>query len=148
MNTEKRELSELPPIIKEDGHFNSSFSVDMNTWIQEHIGFRGPMIALNNRPTCIIFPDDYSYLGSMKVLQEAGLRVPEDISAMGYDGIRLARVIGLTTYRQDTETLGRAACRRLIEKIENPEAMTEQTVVMGHLVPGETVGEIKVVTGE
>ncbi len=106
------------------------------------------LIALDNRPTCIIFPDDYSYLGSMKVLQDAGLRVPEDISAMGYDGIRLARVIGLTTYRQDTETLGRAACRRLIEKIENPEAMTEQTVVMGRLIEGNTVGTIKVVTGE
>ena len=48
VNTEKRELSELPPIIKEDGHFNSSFSVDMNTWIQEHIGFRNLMISANS----------------------------------------------------------------------------------------------------
>ena len=106
------------------------------------------ILAKGDLPSCIIFPDDYSYLGSMKVLQDAGLRVPEDISAMGYDGIRLARVIGLTTYRQDTETLGRAACRRLIEKIENPEAMTEQTVVMGRLIEGNTVSTIKVVTGE
>ena len=48
VNTEKRELSELPAIYS-DGEFNNRFSVEMNTWIQEHIGFRGPMIALNNR---------------------------------------------------------------------------------------------------
>lgn len=106
------------------------------------------LLALENRPTCIIFPDDYSYLGSMKVLRDANIRVPDDISAIGYDGIRLARITGLTTYRQDTEQLGRAACRRLLEKIENPEAMNAQTVVMGHLIPGETVRNIKAVSGE
>ena len=49
VNTEKRELSQLPAIIQEDGSFNQRFAVEMNTWIQEHIGFRGPMIAVNNR---------------------------------------------------------------------------------------------------
>lgn len=49
VNTEKRQLSELPAIIREDGSFNQRFAVEMNTWIQEHIGFRGPMIAVNNR---------------------------------------------------------------------------------------------------
>ncbi len=49
VNTEKRELSELPAVIREDGSFNPRFSVEMNTWIQEHIGFRGPMVSANSR---------------------------------------------------------------------------------------------------
>lgn len=49
VNTEKRELSELPAIIQEDGSFNQRFSVEMNTWIQEHIGFRNLMVTANSR---------------------------------------------------------------------------------------------------
>lgn len=48
-NTEKRELSKLPAIIQEDGSFNQRFAVEMNTWIQEHIGFRNQMISVNSR---------------------------------------------------------------------------------------------------
>ena len=47
VNTEKRELSELPAVFS-DGKFNSRFSVEMNTWIQEHIGFRNLMISGNS----------------------------------------------------------------------------------------------------
>ncbi len=47
VNTEKRELSELPAIYS-DGEFNNRFSVEMNTWIQEHIGFRNLMVSGNS----------------------------------------------------------------------------------------------------
>lgn len=47
-NTEKRELSRLPALWKEEG-LNPAFSEEMNTWVQEHIGFRGPLIAANSR---------------------------------------------------------------------------------------------------
>ncbi len=49
VNTEKRELSKLPAVIREDGSFNQRFSVEMNTWIQEHIGFRNLMVTANSR---------------------------------------------------------------------------------------------------
>lgn len=47
-NTEKRELSRLPAVIREDGSLNQNFSVEMNTYFQEHIGFRNALISANS----------------------------------------------------------------------------------------------------
>lgn len=103
------------------------------------------LLALPDRPTCILFPDDFSYLGGLKAIQEAGLKVPDDISVMGYDGIHLSRVISprLTTYRQDTDALGRTATARLIEQIESPKTtLLDRVIVPGGLQEGETVARL------
>ena len=103
------------------------------------------MLSLPTPPTCIFFPDDYAYLGGVKAINEAGLRIPEDISAVGYDGIHLARVMSprLTTWRQNTEELGRTAAVRLIEKIECPAvSMPEHLVIGGSFYEGESVKQL------
>ena len=100
------------------------------------------LLAHPQRPSCILFPDDYAYIGGLNAITEAGLRIPEDISAAGYDGIHLARVLSprLTTWRQNTEKLGRTAAERLIEKIEHPRTtLPEHLVVGGRLFEGESI---------
>lgn len=98
------------------------------------------LMQLPERPTCILFPDDYSFVGGQNALARMGLQVPEDVSVMGYDGIHLARVLGLTTYRQDTEALGRIAAERLISLIEHPKTtLVDRIMVSGELLPGKTV---------
>ena len=103
------------------------------------------LLALPQRPSCILFPDDYAYLGGLNAIAEAGLRIPEDISAAGYDGINLARVVSprLTTWQQNTEELGRTAAARLIERIEHPRtALPEHLVIRGSLFEGESVRQL------
>ena len=103
------------------------------------------ILALEERPTCIFFSDDYSYVGGAAAIAEAGLRVPEDISVVGYDGIHLAKVVSprLTTWEQNTEELGRIAADKLIERIEHPRtALPEHIVVHGRLLEGETVKDL------
>lgn len=100
------------------------------------------ILALPERPTCILFPDDYSYVGGAAAIAEAGLRIPEDISVVGYDGIHMAKVVSprLTTWEQNTAELGRIAADKLIERIEHPRtALPEHIVVQGRLLEGETV---------
>lgn len=100
------------------------------------------LLALSPRPDCILFPDDFSCIGGMNAIREAGLRIPEDISVMGYDGINLSRVISprLTTYRQDTVGMGRAAAAKLIELIERPKtALLDRVIIPGCLQEGESV---------
>lgn len=98
------------------------------------------LMNLPDRPTCILFPDDYSYVGGMNALRQMGIRVPEDVSVMGYDGIHLARVIGLTTYWQDTREIGRIAAERLISLIEHPKTtLADRIMVSGRLLEGNTV---------
>ena len=95
------------------------------------------------RPTCILFPDDFSYIGGLNVLNEMGLRIPEDISVVGYDGIHLARVMQLTTYSQNTQDLGRIAAEKLISLIEHPKTtLIDRIMVPGALLPGASVRQI------
>ena len=96
-------------------------------------------------PTCIFFPDDYSYIGGYNAITEAGLHIPEDISAVGYDGIPLSRIISpvLTTWRQDADGLGTVATARLIEQIEHPRtAILDRVIVTGHLQEGGSVKDL------
>ena len=72
-------------------------------------------------PTCIMFPDDYSYIGGYRAITEADLKIPDDISAVGYDNIGMANVFGLTTFDQDSASIGRLAADKLLRVIEDPE---------------------------
>ncbi|MCH4239314.1 MAG: LacI family transcriptional regulator [Oscillospiraceae bacterium] len=103
------------------------------------------LISLPEPPTCILFPDDYSYIGGANVLREAGLRVPEDISVAGYDGIHILQALSprLTTLKQDTDSLGRIAAQKLVELIEYPKiTLPGTTIVKGSLLEGDTIMRI------
>ena len=100
------------------------------------------LLALPERPSCIFFSDDYSYIGGVNAIREAGLRIPEDVSIVGYDGNDMAKMVSprLTTWAQNTDELGRLAASMLIRRIENPRTtVPEHIVVEGKLLPGESV---------
>lgn len=100
------------------------------------------LLALTDKPTCIIYPDDFSYIGGMNEIEKHGFIVPKDISVAGYDGILLSKVLRpkLTTFEQNAEEIGRIAATKLIENIENPKTYIPETVsVKGHLIEGESV---------
>ena len=103
------------------------------------------LLSLKNRPTCIIFPDDFSCIGGINAIREFGLVIPDDISIVGYDGVLLSQVLDpkLTTYMQDTKALGKYAAQKLIDAIVIPKAsIIEKIVVEGRLLPGETVKKL------
>lgn len=100
------------------------------------------LLNLKNPPTCIVYPDDYAAIGGINIIKNKGLRVPEDISVAGYDGINIAYQFQphLTTVRQDTRTIGAVAAEKLISLIEKPKStLIEQIIVKGELVIGESV---------
>ncbi|MBP3636003.1 MAG: LacI family DNA-binding transcriptional regulator [Clostridia bacterium] len=100
------------------------------------------LLALPERPTCIIFPDDICFLGGRDELTHHGLRVPEDVSCAGFGGIRVVKLMRprLTTYDQDASGIGRTAAREIIKAIENPKRYKPHAaLVEGHIEPGDTV---------
>ncbi len=104
------------------------------------------LLELPERPTCILYPDDLSFLGGMSELEKHGLSVPKDMSVAGYDGIPLSQVLRprLTTYRQGATEMGTEAARLLVGQIERPETwIPEQVTVEGELLTGDTVTEIE-----
>ena len=103
------------------------------------------LLDLKDPPTCIIYPDDFSCFGGINAIYARGLKIPDDVSVAGYDGIRIARHYRpqLTTIVQDTKRLGREEAIKLINLIENPKTtLTEQIVVTGEVFPGESVAKI------
>lgn len=98
------------------------------------------LYELNDMPTCILFPDDFAALGGLNELLDNGFRVPEDVSVIGYDGLITSKVLGLTTWKQNSEMIGKKAAEKLVEIIENPEAeRTGHYVVEGELIKGTTI---------
>lgn len=103
------------------------------------------LLKMNNRPTCIIYPDDYSAIGGLTAIEEAGLSVPEDISVMGFDGIYVSQIIRpkLTTYEQNTEEIGRIAAKSLIKLIRDQKStIIEKITVPGKMIEGGSVKKI------
>lgn len=104
--------------------------------------FTKELLELSNPPTCILYSDDYSAMGGLNAIREKGLKIPEDISIAGYDGISIASQIEprITTIRQDTSEIGRRAALKLISLIEHPKStVEEQITVDGVLEKGKTV---------
>lgn len=97
------------------------------------------LMEMDEPPTCILMPDDFSALGAFNALEGLGLDVPRDVSIVGYDGITLARALRprLTTYEQDTRSLGRIAAERLISLINKKDTVDE--FIEGRLLEGESV---------
>ena len=100
------------------------------------------LLQMDEKPTCVLCPDDYSCLGALWLLESQGLRVPEDISLVGYDGIRMSQMMTprLTTYCQDTVQIAKEVFGLITDAIENPEThIPKQITVSGMLMEGETV---------
>jgi LacI family transcriptional regulator len=100
------------------------------------------LLKLQNRPTCIIAPDDYAVLGVMNTVRRLGLKIPEDISVAGYDGISVSQVLEpkLTTIKQDTDKIGAEAAKQLINLIESPMTTSLDNIYLKvHLVKGGSI---------
>ena len=101
------------------------------------------MLRLKNRPTCVLICDDYSAMGALRACSEAGLRVPEDISLAGFDGIEQMQSFypRLTTVYQDAPRVGQEAARQLVALVEDRMPAMD-SVIPCRLIAGETVGRV------
>ena len=68
-------------------------------------------------------------MAALRAIQQAGLRVPEDIAVVGFDGTELAEMISLTTIEQPSRDIGRKAVDLLLNEIDNPDAPTERVMM-------------------
>jgi DNA-binding LacI/PurR family transcriptional regulator len=93
-------------------------------------------IPARQRPTAVAVFNDRCAAGVLDVLHRAGLTVPGDISVIGYDDSRLARLshVNLTTVAQDAEQMTTLAVTRAIDRLNGTPVDHRQLVIPPHLV--------------
>ncbi|MDO4475223.1 MAG: LacI family DNA-binding transcriptional regulator [Lachnospiraceae bacterium] len=93
--------------------------------------------------TCVYAISDTMAIGAMRALLDCGLRVPEDVSVAGFDGLEMGRYYcpRLMTISQPREEMARETVHILFDMIKGRE-VPKQTMLEAQLVPGESVRSI------
>lgn len=101
-------------------------------------GFKAGMTLLTaeHRPTAVMTGADVAALGIYRAAHELGLRIPEDLSLVGYNNTALAALapVQLTSVDQAGHTMGSTAARMLIERVEGRRDRAMQTTMTPRLV--------------
>ncbi len=100
------------------------------------------LLEKEDLPTAIFCAGDMMAIGAMAALSEKGVKVPEDISIIGFDDLAMLRYIkpGLTTIRQNKEQLGKQAGLELLKMIKDSNYFPESTsLIETELVVRDTV---------
>jgi LacI family xylobiose transport system transcriptional regulator len=98
------------------------------------------LLALDEPPTAIFAGSDLQALGVLETARSLGLRIPDDLSVVGYDDIPLANWVSprLTTVHQPLKEMGREAARLAIKLSEGPLASTPRMDLSTSLVVRES----------
>ncbi len=91
---------------------------------------------IKERPQVLMCSNDKLAILLCKVLEDMGLRIPEDISVVGFDDIELSKMVspGLTTVHVYKDLMGRKGVERLIYRMEHPRERAEKIVMNVDLV--------------
>jgi LacI family transcriptional regulator len=113
-------------------------------WTQE-TGFRQMRSLLARHPamTAVLASDDLTAFGVMDAIKDAGLRVGEDISVIGFDNIPMASSVypALTTVRQPMQEMGQAAAEILIGLLEGRPPINRNLEFATDLIIRQTTGK-------
>jgi len=111
--------------------FDQALVVNGDFSIRSGIGATESLINLPSPPTAIFASNDEMAFGVIRAARDAALRVPEDISVVGFDDIRFAAFVDppLTTVRQPGQEIGRRAMVHLI-KILSGERVADRRILL------------------
>ena len=95
--------------------------------------------------TAVFALSDTMAVGAAKAFLEAGKRIPEDISLIGFDGQEITRYYNpvITTLEQPTQEIARATISMLMEMILSPEQEKKQIVFEGRILEGGSVRKLE-----
>ncbi len=97
------------------------------------------LLGLASRPTAVFCYNDATALGALRAAHMAGLRIPQDLSVIGFDDIDLAAHFEppLTTFAQPKRDMGKMAVRMILAALGG-ELMTESGELPGQLIVRES----------
>ena len=92
-------------------------------------------------PTAYFADNDIIALGAMKALKEAGCRIPEDISIIGFDDLPFCEISSppLSTIRVFKQEMGQMAVKRLLDKIKSQSKIVSKIQIGTEYIERESV---------
>lgn len=99
------------------------------------------LLSLSCRPTAIFAMNDLMAAGSMAMLNEHGLRIPEDMAVVGFDNREIASYLQppLTTIALPLVEIGNRAALHIMEKINNPSAPPARDIIHCSIIQRKSV---------
>jgi LacI family transcriptional regulator len=127
---------------------------DQRVWFGPHYGseagveYAHSFLALppRARPSAVVMGNDAMALGFMRTVLQQGVKVPDDVSVVGFDGIPEGGLYwpGLTSVLQPVHRMGASGCRALLEVMQNPDLERTADVQYGvELILRESTAEMK-----
>lgn len=103
------------------------------------------LLSHHKKFTALLSFNDIAAIGAIRALHDAGLRVPNDISVIGFDDIRAAAFMSpsLTTVRQPLYDMGRLAASVLLRRLRGEEQTTDEIAVDPQLVVRESTHPLR-----
>ncbi len=100
------------------------------------------LLRLPARPTALLVINDLMAIGALRAASDLGLRVPADLSLVGYDDIPLASYLTprLTTNSKDMVYVGREAAKMLLARIREPDRPHQRVDVQARFIIRESTG--------
>jgi LacI family repressor for deo operon, udp, cdd, tsx, nupC, and nupG len=118
----------LPPsaVVRQKGNYMVSGGVEAAE----------AFLLLDPRPTGVACCNDEMAIGFVKTIRNAGVRIPDEVSVVGFDGIEFAEYCEptLTTIQQPRFALGASGARVLIARMRGDQSVERRTVLHGELV--------------
>ncbi|WP_044470754.1 substrate-binding domain-containing protein [Mannheimia massilioguelmaensis] len=120
----------------------AKIAVNSNWIIDSHFDFEGGFNGMNQLlnkkpyPSAVFACSDTIAVGAYRAIWQKGLRIPEDISIIGYDDIELASYLSppLSTISQPKQELGKLAIETLLERINNKNADYKKIILKPELI--------------
>lgn len=105
------------------------------------------LVALSPRPTAIVCFNDMVAVGTIRALQQANLRVPEDCSVVGFDNIDLSAYVNppLTTFDQPKYELGRQAAQMMLQVLNDESGLDpagSTIILQGRLIERQSTAVV------
>ena len=125
---------ELPPdfIVSSEDPLHHGYSEISGRQAMESLFKRGKV------PDGVFATSDVQALGVIRAIQDAGLRVPDDIRVIGFDDIVVSRYVGLSTLRQPRYEIGSTAIDKLMARIDQSSRPVSHTLFVPHLIERHT----------
>lgn len=108
----------------------------------ETSGYYAMQALLAKRPDCVFAASDLMATGAYRAIRERGLRIPDDITIIGFDDLTMAAQLdpALTTVRQPVQKIGAKAVSMLVNLLQKPGGPIEQYLIEPELIIRSSCG--------